>query len=425
MTSFINLVSLSVSVIIFALFSGFYLSQEQLMAHQQTQFMEYLSANIEKSELISSESSFLNLKQVSRPRLEEVESLLSHHIQADIALNYTMLFSAESLHVFDEPFANVYPVFLQTFNFDSQQLKLIKHSYNAHFQGFNVLVNQAFIEEMNTKFSFNDVAKIPLTYRLEINNEHTQFEQLLTLSIVGVVNEMNYLTTPKIYYSQASIDDYFINTMFMDDITIYDYLADLPATDVLSGFSYRLYFISFDDFQRAQTIVSSLEGETSRLILTDEHLTRQSSLHDILTFMNMVMLISVVIVVVSLLLINLTIIHLDMKKANAKNALLYFFGAKTWQIFEIYTSLNFYLVAISLLSLAITPTLAKLITRLINKYLRLDIVIKVPLLIFKDVPLLLPILIFSILFYTSSVITLINLLIKNQKSLIKRLAHHD
>src|SRR5574344_920722 len=84
----INVIALGTAMIIFALFSGFYLSQKDSLTNQQLFFPEYRSANIEKSQTVASESEFLLLKKVTRPTINEIESLLNQGIKADIALNY-------------------------------------------------------------------------------------------------------------------------------------------------------------------------------------------------------------------------------------------------------------------------------------------------------------------------------------------------
>jgi len=425
LSNLINVIALSFAVIIGALFGAFYFSQQDMIKNQSKLFPEYLTSNIEKSEEIEHESSFLKLKQVSRPSINEVNSLLAFNIDAEVRLNYTNLFLQDQLRAYEQKLMPVLPIFLYDFTFDETQKKMLDTRQTAEDTTNSVYVNQAFIDELKNYINFVDYSEVKLKYTLSVMLDNETYEFLFEFNIRGVFFELEYLSTPKLFLSQVAFDTYFQSTYLSDDISIYDYILALPPTDVLSSYSYRLYFSRLDDVHKALEVVDSLKDEKSYLNIVSEHLSRIQSLKDILNFTNIVLLISIVLIVISLLFINVTITHLEIKKANAKIALLYYFGAKTSEIIDIYLGQNLLIVSLSMFTLLIVPKIAQFINLFLYDFLGIRAQIEVPLLLFLDVPFLFPFLIFTVIYGGASVISIINILIKRQKSLIKRLAHND
>lgn len=421
----INLIALSLGVIIFSLFGGFFLSQREMIYEQSKLFPEYLTANIEKSEMIDSDSKYLKLKQVSRPTRGEVISFLDHGINARIHLNYTNLFMSGEYSIFEKKLPPILPVFLYDFSFDSVQSKMLDNVRTVRDRYDLVYVNSSFINEMTKIVNIDKYNDISIRYSLVIEDEKVIYNKQFNIEIAGVFDELSYLTTPKIYFSQTKIDDFFLRETLSDGKSVFNYLTELNSTDAKTSFSYRLYMYSLADIERAKLISNSLKDDQSYLNISSEHLSRVESLSEMFEFTSIIIGISVVLIIISLLFINITITHLELKKANAKIALLYFFKAKTSEILDIYLGQNLILVSLSMLSLLAVPLLVKRINFLLMDILYIRSGIEVPLLVFLDVPLLFPLIIFGIMYLSASLITIFNIFIKNQKSLIKRLAHND
>jgi len=425
LSNIINALALSLAVILFALFSGFYLSQHETINEQALRFPEYLCANIEKSEEIESESSFLKLKQVSRPSLREVESFLSTGISAKIHLNYTNLFLQDGIFAYGKKLMPALPVFLENFDFDHQQIALLKTEWVPSESVQTIYVNDTFISRLAEVVAFNDYQDVLLSYTLVINNQTISKEIIFNLKIVGIFEELEYLSSPKIYFSQQAVDEFFIAYDIDEEINIYEYISDLAATDESTSYSYRMYFASLEDLDKAKNISASLSSEDAYLNIVGEHLSRLDSLKEMFNFINITLLVSLILIVVSLLFINVTITHREISKANAKNALLYYFGAKTSDIIDIYLGQNLVLVSFSMGTLIFVPYLSNVLNSLMISILNIKTSIEVPLLIYREIPFLIPVSIFIIMYVSASVITIINIYLKNQKTLIKRLAHND
>lgn len=106
-------------------------------------------------------------------------------------------------------------------------------------------------------------------------------------------------------------------------------------------------------------------------------------------------------------------------------ALLYYFGAKTVDIISIYLKQNFLIVTLAMGGLLFVPKLEVLINTFIYNTLGIKQLINTPLLVYQGFPLLIPLVIFLLMLVSASVIVVINIILKNQKALVKRLAHND
>ena len=113
------------------------------------------------------------------------------------------------------------------------------------------------------------------------------------------------------------------------------------------------------DLERALMISDSLKTNRAYLNVTSEHLVRLDSLSELMSFSTIIISISVILIIFSLLFINITITHLELKRANAKIALLYFFKASTNDILDIYLGQNLVTVLVAMNALFVVPFLAK------------------------------------------------------------------
>lgn len=421
----INVIALGIAIVIFALFSGFYLSQKDTLINQQLLFSEYLSANIEKSQIVTSESEFLILNKVTRPTINEIESLLNQGINADIALNYVPLLSDSEMSIHGKPITGYLPILLRNFELDSNQESLvIGERMNDEVEPC-VYINEKMLAIIDENISYTHLNSISLLLQGEFMLSGETYLLDVGFKIHGIFQELDYLSSPKIYFSQEQLDRYFSNQWLDSGASVYQTLHGLSSSDELTGLSYRLYFESFIDLKKCESILRFLEDESEHLSLTSEHLSRIESLTELFKFTNVVIVISLVLVIICLAFINITITNSEVKKANRKNALLYFFGAKLSDLIDISLGQNLIIVTISMIFLLLTPYLSTLMNYFFYVYLHIQIDIKVPLLTYQGIPFLLPLLIFIVVYLFASVTSIALLFLKKQKALIKRLAHND
>lgn len=420
----INVLALGTAMVIFALFSGFYLAQKDTLSHQQMLFPEYLAANIEKSETVTSESEFLVLRKVTRPTVNEIDSLLNQGIKAEIALNYVPLLSGSEMSIHGKVIDPYLPILLRDFELDSNQEGLFMGG-PLNEEESTVFINEKMLEIMDSNISYTQLNDVSISFQGEFMIMDETYHLDMTFKIRGVFKELEYLSSPKIYFSQAQLDFYFLNQLLGNGDSVYQIIQTLSASDELTGLSYRLYFDTIGDMNKCESILSSLEDESEHLSLTSEHLSRVESLTEFFNFTNMVVIISLILVILCLVFINVTITNSEVKKANRKNALLFFFGAKFSDLIDIALGQNLIIVMISMISLMFVPFLSRLLNDCFYAYLHIQMEIKVPLLRFQGIPFLLPLLIFILVYLFASLTSIVLLFMKKQKTLIKRLAHND
>lgn len=421
----INVIALGTAMVIFALYSGFYLSQKDTLTNQRLLFPEYLSANIEKSQMVTSESEFLMLKKVTRPTINEIDSLLNQGIKAEIGLNYVPLFSGSEMSIHGKPISGYLPILLRNFELDSNQESLVVGERTNDEVEPSVYINEKMLAIIDENISYTHLDALSLSFQGEFILLGETYLLDVEFKIRSIFHELDYLSSPKIYFSQEQLDSYFANQLLESGASVYQMLHTLASSDELTGLSYRLYFDSIIDLEKCESILRFLEDESEYLSLTSEHLSRIASLTELFNFTNVVIVISLVLVILCLAFINITITNSEVKKANRKNALLYFFGAKLSDLIDISLGQNLIIVTVSMIFLLFTPYLSSLLNRFFYAYLHIQIDIKVPLLTYLEIPFLLPFLIFIVVYLFASVTSIILLFLKKQKTLIRRLAHND
>ncbi len=210
----VNVLSLSLAVIVFSLFAGFFISQQDLLYHTSTLFPEYLVANIEKSEEIESESSFLKLKQVSRPSESEISSFLLTGINAEVRHNYADLFAANEYYVYGKKLFPITPIFLFDFTFSEEERSLLVAESLVKPTNQSIYVNEVMLERLATMVHYEDYTGLNIESSLKIHHLEETLEIPFSYQIAGVFKELDYLSSPKIYLSQFSSPLSLLNCKF-------------------------------------------------------------------------------------------------------------------------------------------------------------------------------------------------------------------
>ena len=115
---------------------------------------------------------------------------------------------------------------------------------------------------LNLEFRVNATRDITTYFDDEANpyiSDYFNFEE--NVKVVGVVDEVNFLSSPKIFYSYVALDEY-IENYIMNNISSYlgtqitfkDKIDQCLPNDEISSFSYMLFLKDFSEFSTLENI---------------------------------------------------------------------------------------------------------------------------------------------------------------------------
>lgn len=201
--------------------------------------------------------------------------------------------------------------------------------------------------------------------------------------IVGVVDEMDFLNTPRIYYSYLALVDYLfdypvnnLSTYLERKVSWYERVATANNNEDLSSYSLRLFLKDINDKKDIKNDIASIEEP---LVLESTPYSLSNTLLDLVNAATMGMEIFLIIALFGTALI-LGIVSFSSYSEDRKIiAILTVLGAKRDAVMDIYIFENLIIAFFGLfLSFAASPFLALLANKIIFNITGFDNMIRVP-----------------------------------------------
>lgn len=220
-----------------------------------------------------------------------------------------------------------------------------------------------------------------------------------TTTIVGVVDDFNFLSTAKMYYPFVSLKDFLQETIlvnlssYLDErSTWYDQIMNSQGNDAITSYSYRLFLKDYRNSAKLEDIVNRINKPYK---IESNSLTVGNTLLDLMNAATIGMEIFLVIAIIGTALILGIISFSSYSEDKKTSAILTCLGAKKKDIFTIYLNENILLGLISLvLSLVIAPLLMLGINELVRSLTSFANIIEIPFLSFLGIPILFPVLLY-------------------------------
>ena len=218
------------------------------------------------------------------------------------------------------------------------------------------------------------------------------------ITIVGVVDDFNFLSLPKIYYSYCALKEELQNTLlvnlssfFDSDVTWYDYLFQCPDNDTLSSYSYRLFL---KDYRNKENLSNFIKEINEPYKIDSNAITIADTLFNLIDAATMGMELFLAIALVGTGLILGIISFSSYSEDKKTSAILTCLGANKSSIFSIYFRENLLIGFISLgASFLLSPLLMLLVNKIVESLTSFKNIISIPFLSFLNVPALFPIII--------------------------------
>lgn len=407
----ISIASLVIGLVSTMLIIGFSFGNESSIKNRNYAQLDYGVATLYKETTQSVPGSKMTLVQMSRPSQEEISDieLSDFYVEpnTDILLSpYPTIKSGDEI-IEDLSYVPIYS-FIDA---GVDKTLLIKGKLPDEDSFEEVVINKTAYQYLQKEYKSEPlglVLNVHSSYEYHyytnestkpVINDYFIFDK--TITIVGVVDDFEFLTANKIFYPFVALKELLNDSLLVNlssylntSISWYDRLKLCDGGEALSSYSYRLFLKDNRKNSELDGIINGIE-EPYKLEATS--VTLGNTLLDLMKAATMGMEIFLLIAIIGTALI-LGIISLSSYSEDKKtSAILTCLGADKSDIFNIYINENLLLGLISLaISLIVAPLLMVVINRIVFHFTSFSNIITIPFLSFLDVPFLFPLIIFSI-----------------------------
>ena len=429
--------SLSISMIITNLMVGFISGKDEAIKIACYQQLDFGSGAVSKDEVVSN-TGIIKLTKSVRPSLSELKTNTKISENFHISPNFSAILPSNiKIYHQDSLIENISYTPIYSYDddhIDHNLLSLGKFPETDSIKevvinqlAYQLLVNSyhidPLIDELQIKHKFESI------YVNEYEENITDYFELNTsFKVVGVINELSYLNTPKIYYSYLALENYTqeyqllnLSTYYDYKITWYDRVMNAEDYSIISAYS---YFLFLKDYRYREklfdvSIFADYSFNSTSLIISN-------SLIGFLAAGEYALILFLAIGIIGTLLILSIISFTNYSEDRKISAILTSLGARNSDIESIYVNENLYSGFISLLlSFVISYPLSILVNHLIDKYLSIKGIVQIPYLSFKGVPFFYPLILLTSLILLVYIATILPIRFSKRQSLSLELKVND
>ena len=403
-----SILSLTIGIVSSMLIFGFSNGKDASITKTMEKQFDYGVVTINKENRITNKNSPITLIQTMRPSGEEIVELKSTCSDFHICYSYDALVSPyPEIYVNDSELKDFSYQPIYSFIDESTNHNLLYKGRIPTFDTLNqVLINQKAYEALNKKLKYDS-----LNSYIRIKDQHSYsyytddiekpyitdyFVYDRLVQIVGVVNEISFLNTPKVYYSYYALDKYMDETLlnnlssYKEKVSWKDRVMFAADNETITNYTCRMFLKNINDISMVKKTRDSIENYA----ISSNALTIEETLFQLVDAASIGMEIFLGIALVGVTMIIGVISYASYNEDIKDSAILLCLGAKRDDIALIYVIESMLLGLISVvLSFVIAILINKPINLLIERYTSLISIIDIPLLSFQGHTLLFPLLI--------------------------------
>lgn len=426
----LSTVALTVVLSMLYLVIGFINNKDNSIREACYKQFDFGSGSVSK-EVSSGGSGMLSLTKSSRPDLETLTGNSKISKKYEICLNFSAILPQNIRITYDdEPIDDL--ILTPIYSFDDVHLDkslIVEGTVPNSDLLYYVVINKSaasLIRKVTNKNPLNDILcvehQIETTYISETEEYiNDTFRLNCDIRISAIVDEINYLPTPKIYFSYLAFVEYTKNyiltnlsTYKNEDITWYDRVAKADNNATISSYSYLLFLKDYKD----RTTPFDKSVFTDGLVFTSQSMILTESLFNFLSVAEYGIILFLIIAFVGAFLILSIMSFTSFSEDHKKSAILSFIGASQDQIEEIYlqeSMVNGFLSI--LLSFCLSIGLMKIANMIIYKYLDVSNLIIIPFYQFLGIKFLFPFLVLLVVVMVVLLSTLVPISFSKRKSI--------
>ncbi len=434
---FALMVGIVASMVIFGFSNG---SHHSISVSTEKQF-DYGVASISKENKIKSDESPITLIQTLRSSEEEIQELKYEYDFLHYCLSYDYLVSP-ALETFineDEIQGLTYTPVYSFIDSSIDKSLLVK----GKIPSFNTL-NQVVINQTAYDYLKKETKSDPLHLYLHLKDnkavtyytddlekpyitDYFTYDRLV--EIVGVVKELTFLNTPKIYYPYVALDKY-LNETFLNNLSEYqgqiswkERIMFAQDNEFITSYSHKVFLKNSGDVYKLKEMKEKLDDEYS---LNSNALTIEETLFQLVDAASVGMEVFLVISLVGTMMIIGIISFASYNEDIKESAVLLSLGAKRDDVAALYLFENFLLGIISLvLSFIITTFIEKPLNSLIKHFTTLIDIVDIPFKSFMGKPFLFPLIIIVSALFICLIATYLPIMFSKKISLKEVLNTND
>ena len=431
----VSCLSLAIGLISSMLIIGFNVGSQDSIKQRSLQQLDYGVSLLYKETTQSIPGSKMNLVQMSRPTVNEIDSISSYYDDFYLEPNTDSLLPSFPIIKLGEEIIedlSYQPVY--SFigdSFDSSLL--IEGNIPEEDTLSKVVINKKARDllkndAIGTKLKIHSDYEYHYYFGDELNTVITDaFIYDKEVEILGIVDDFNFLSTPKIYYSFTAFKDLLNTSLLVNlskhfdyEINWYEQLLNCPNSDALTSYSYRLFLKDHNQKEKVEKITKEIPVPYK---VESNALTISTTLFDLISAACVGMDLFLVIALIGTAFI-LGIVSFSSYSEDKKNsAILSCLGAKKEEVFSVYLYENIAIGLISLgLAFLISPSLSMMANFIIFKFTSFANMITIPFMLFMGKKFLFPLIMFISTFFICMVSTYIPLFFSKKISLKEELA---
>ena len=434
---FALMVGIVASMIIFGFSNG---AHHSISVSTEKQF-DYGVASISKENKIKSDESPITLIQTLRSSEEEIQELKYEYDFLHYCLSYDYLVSP-ALETFineDEIQGLTYTPVYSFIDTSIDKSLLIK----GKIPSFNTL-NQVVINQTAYDYLKKETKSDPLHLYLHLKDNKTvtyytddlekpyitdYFTYDRLVEIVGVVKELTFLNTPKVYYPYVALDKY-LNETFLNNLSEYqgqiswkERIMFAQDNEFITSYSHKVFLKNSGDVHKLKEMKEKLDDKYS---LNSNALTIEETLFQLVDAASVGMEVFLVISLVGTMMIIGIISFASYNEDIKESAVLLSLGAKRDDVAALYLFENFLLGIISLvLSFIITTFIERPLNSLIEHFTTLIDIVDIPFKSFMGKPFLFPLMIIVSALFICLIATYLPIMFSKKISLKEVLNTND
>ena len=399
---------------------------------------DYGVATLSKEYSQNLEGSKMSLVQMSRPTYEDLIPYQEELSNYSTEFNFDALVPSYSkIQLGEEPLEDFSYKPIYSFLDKTIDKSLLIDGFLPGTDNLNkVVINKKAYDEILKRSSNNPLdLVINISYDMEFHYYTGRednpiisdvFSYQKSAHIVGVVDEMSFLNTPKIYYSYSALADYLIDypvnnlSSFLESkISWYERVAMSGGNEEISSFSYRLFLNDVSNKELIQDHVTKIKDP---IVLESTAVTLSNTLLDLVGAATIGMELFLIITLIGTTLIMGIVSFSSYSEDKKVIAILSCLGANRSDISDIYVLENILIAMISIvLSLAISPLLVKVANNLIYRFTGFSNMVVIPFSSFMGLPYLLILMVIVITIFVATVSTVLPISFSSKISLKKEL----
>lgn len=330
--------------------------KEDISNSMERGYLEHLSLNVSTFTTSSTNNNLVNVKSYKRPSLDYLSSLTDFIGDFVIRPDYTPVFNGSSFSIFGE---------------DIQIDTFIVHNLATHDIG----INRAFFSKLQDVFNLETEIIINMNINLEllINQDISIFTYQTDMKVGYIYDEPSYLTRPKIFLSQAYIDNNIGNILINNEISLTNYLLSLPPDNPLTNYRLTCHFANYGQLVSFKQMMRDMQ-EDSNIELSSDVLLKVESFTAIYLYISLLAKVFLVFIIIANLVVYFVIVHTSLLANMRQMTLLAILGAEKHFLYCLNLSILGFNLIISGFSFFIIPTINMFINSLISFFFNFSLV---------------------------------------------------